>query len=393
MSEYTNFPRCGPVAARASEIEPFHVMELLTRAHQLQAQGHDIIHMEVGEPDFPTPEPVIQAAQHYLSAGRVGYTPAAGLPQLRATIAAYYRTRFGLDIAPERIVVTAGASAALMLTLAVLTEPGHEWLLPDPGYPCNRVFVRAFEGIPRALLVGPETCFQPTVEAIAQAWTERTRGLIVASPSNPTGTLIASETLAAIHALARARKGALIVDEIYQGLSYGTEAWSSLALGEGLFVINSFSKYFGMTGWRLGWLVAPNEYVREIEKLAQHFFISPSAPAQHAALAAFTPENIEILEARRQTLAQRRDTLLNGLRSLGFKVPAEPQGAFYIYADISALAADSFALAHRLLEEAGIATTPGLDFDTRAPERWLRFAYTTDVTRIEEALNRLRKVF
>jgi len=265
-------------------------------------------------------------------------------------------------------------------------------LLPDPGYPCNRVFVRAFEGVPRALHVGPETDFQPTPAQVEQHWQHNTRGLIVASPSNPTGTLIAHEALAGILECCRTRQGALIVDEIYQGLTYGTEPWSALALGEDLFVINSFSKYFGMTGWRLGWLVAPQAYVREIEKLAQHFFISPSTPAQHAALAAFDPQNIEILEERRRALEERRDVLLAGLRSLGFSVPAVPQGAFYVYADVSGLADDSFAFAHRLLEEAGVAATPGLDFDTLTPQRWLRFAYTTDVARIAEALERLRKI-
>ena len=392
MSEYLNALSCGPIAARASGIEPFHVMELLTRAHQLEAEGRDIIHMEVGEPDFPTSAPVIEAARKALENGRVFYTPAAGIRKLRQAISGHYARRFGLAVEPERIIVTAGASAALMLAIAALTEAGQEWLLPDPGYPCNRVFVRAFEGVPRALHVGPETDFQPTPVQVEQHWQHNTRGLIVASPSNPTGTLIAHEALAGILECCRTRQGALIVDEIYQGLTYGTEPWSALALGEDLFVINSFSKYFGMTGWRLGWLVAPQAYVREIEKLAQHFFISPSTPAQHAALAAFDPQNIEILEERRRALEERRDVLLAGLRSLGFSVPAVPQGAFYVYADVSGLADDSFAFAHRLLEEAGVAATPGLDFDTLTPQRWLRFAYTTDVARIAEALERLRKI-
>ncbi len=392
MSEYLNALPCGPIAARASEIEPFHVMELLARAHQLEAQGRDIIHMEVGEPDFPTPAPVIAAAQKSLADGRVFYTPAAGLPQLREAICAHYARRYGLAIDPQRILVTAGASAALMLAIAALTEAGQEWLLPDPGYPCNRVFVRAFGGVPRALHVNPATDFQPSAALVAQNWRAQTRGLIVASPSNPTGTLIAYDALAGILECCRAHSGALIVDEIYQGLTYASDPASALGLGDDLFVINSFSKYFGMTGWRLGWLVAPPAYAREIEKLAQHFYISPSTPAQHAALAAFGADNIAILEARREIFATRRDVLLAGLRALGFDIPAVPQGAFYIYADVSRFADDSFAFAHRMLEEAGVAATPGLDFDTLTPQRWMRFAYTTDVERINEALERLRTI-
>ncbi len=392
MSEYLNALTCGAVATRASQIEPFHVMELLARAQKFEAEGRDIIHMEVGEPDFPTPWPVIEAARKGLDNGRVSYTPAAGLPRLREAIAGHYARRFGLAIDPERVVVTAGASGALTLAIAALTNSGQEWLLPDPGYPCNRVFVQAFEGVPRALHVGPETAFQPTPALVAEHWQARTRGLIVASPSNPTGTLIGYDVLTGIHQICRERKGALIVDEIYQGLTYGSEPWSALSLGADLFVINSFSKYFGMTGWRLGWLIAPPGYVRVIEKLAQHFFISPSTPAQHAALAAFDVENIAILEARRRAFHERRDVLLKGLQNLGFGIPAVPQGAFYVYADVSQLSNDSFAFAHRLLDEAGVAATPGRDFDTLEPRRWMRFAYTTGVTRIEEALERLRKV-
>jgi aspartate/methionine/tyrosine aminotransferase len=393
MTEYLNdtLP-CGAIAGRASEIAPFHVMELMAKAQALAAAGRDIIHMEVGEPDFATPPAVIRAAQRFLDEGRVGYTPALGLPQLREAIAAHYRDRFGLDIAPERILVTAGASGALLLVLAALTEAGDRWLLPDPGYPCNRNFVRAFEGIPESLYVSAEQSFQPDAAAVRSAWRETTRGIIIASPSNPTGTLIAPAELARIHALLREKRGALIVDEIYQGLTYGQAPWSALALGEDLFVINSFSKYFGMTGWRLGWAVVPPGYAREIEKLAQHYFISASTPAQHAALAAFSPGNIAELERRREEFRIRRDTLLKGLKALDIDVPALAEGAFYLYADVSRVCTDSFAFAHRLLEEAGIATTPGIDFGSREPQRWLRLAYTTDVARIEEALARLARL-
>ena len=380
------------LARRTADIQPFHVMELLRRARELEAQGRDIIHMEVGEPDFATPQPMIDAATRFLAGGDVHYTAALGLPQLREAIARFYHERFGADVAPERIIVTPGASGALMLALAATTDPGDEWLLPDPGYPSNRHLVRSFEGVPRALPVGAETRYQPTPEQVADAWTARTRGLIVASPSNPTGTLLDQAELAALRATVIARQGTLIVDEIYQGLTYGVEASTVLKSMDDVFVVNSFSKYFGMTGWRLGWLVAPQAYVREIEKLAQHFFISPSTPAQHAALAAFAPATIEILEARRNEFALRRDTLLPALRELGFIVAAEPQGAFYIYADIARLADDSEALAHRLIEEAGVAATPGLDFGDNQPRRHLRIAYTNRCERLLEAAERIARM-
>lgn len=382
----------GPIARRAQGIEPFHVMELLARAQALEAAGRDVIHMEVGEPDFPTAAPVIVAAQACLAGGRVPYTGATGLVALREAIAAHYASRFGVTVDPARIIVTAGASGALLLTLAVLTEPGDGWLLPDPGYPCNRQFVRAFEGEVQALPVQAAHAFQPTAAEVDAAWGARTRGLMVASPANPTGTLIARDELARIREVVARRGGALIVDEIYQGLTYGREPETALTLGDDMFIINSFSKYFGMTGWRLGWIVAPSAYVRELEKLAQHYTICAPTLSQQAALAAFTPEAIAIFEARRAEFARRRDVLLAGLDRLGLPIPARPEGAFYVYADVSRFARDSRAFAHRLLDEAGVATTPGLDFGEREPERWLRIAYTTDVARIEEGLARMAKV-
>ncbi len=380
------------IARRMADIQPFHVMELMRRAHELAAQGHDIIHMEVGEPDFPTPRPVVEAARRFLADGDVHYTAALGLPQLREAIARFYHDRFGADVPPERIIVTPGASGALMLALAATTDPGSEWLLPDPGYPCNRHLVRSFEGVARALPVDAVNHFQPTAHQIEAAWTPNTRGLIVASPSNPTGTLLGQTELAALRAAVHWQGGLLIVDEIYQGLTYGVEPSTVLTTMKDVFVVNSFSKYFGMTGWRLGWLVAPAEYVREIEKLAQHFFISPSTPAQHAALAAFVPATLDILEARRSEFGERRATLLPALRELGFVVATEPQGAFYVYADCSGLAEDSEALARRLIEEAGVAITPGIDFGDHLARRHLRFAYTTRTARLIQAMDRLAQV-
>lgn len=381
-------------ARRMADISPFRVMELLARARQLEAEGRDIIHMEVGEPDFPTPQPVIEAANRFIATGRVHYTPAAGLPALREAIARHYHERFGVDVEPERIIVTPGASGALTLILAASTNPGDHWLLPDPGYPCNRHLVRSFEGIPQALPVDASSRFQPTSAQIAAHWRDDTLGLIVATPSNPTGTVLSLGELAALHREVSTRNGLLIVDEIYQGLNYGSEARSVLedrtcAGSDRLFVVNSFSKYFGMTGWRLGWLVAPRCWVSEIEKLAQHFFISAPTAAQHAALAALTPTTRIILEERRVAFAERRNTLLPALRELGLRVDAEPHGAFYIYANTSAVAEDSEQLARRLIEEAGVSTTPGIDFGSNQPGQHLRLAYTTRNERLLEAAERM----
>ncbi len=379
------------IASRMREIAPFHVMELMARAAALETAGRSIIHFEVGEPDFPTAEPILDAARRFLSGGHVHYTAALGLPQLREAIAGHYAERHGIDVSPERIIVTAGASGALLLALGVLVNPGDEWLLPDPGYPCNRNFVRLLEGIPVSLPVTPESNYQPTPAQLKAAWTDRTRGLLVASPANPTGAVLDRDTLAGLADVVAAHGGAMLLDEIYHGLTYGIEAHTALAVSDDIFVINSFSKYFGMTGWRLGWLVAPQRYVREIEKLAQNLYIAPSTVAQHASLAAFLPETRTILEARRQEFRARRDVLLPGLRQIGFRIAAEPQGAFYMYADSSALAEDSDALSRKLLDEAGVAATPGLDFGSQAPRSHMRFAYTVSRDLIEEGLDRMAR--
>ncbi len=381
-------PRSAP---RVDDIAPFHVMELLARAKELEAAGRDIVHMEVGEPDFPTPAPIVAAAQAHLAGGRVFYTPALGLPELREAISAFYRTRYGVDVPAARIVVTAGASGALLLALACLATPGSEWLLTDPGYPCNRHFVRSFEGVPVGIPVGAESNFQPTLADLERHWNERTAGALFASPANPTGTMLDAGTLAAIAGFVRQRGGQLIVDEIYHGLTYGKDAPTALQFGDDIFVVQSFSKYFNMTGWRLGWLVVPERFARDVEKLAQNLFIAPSTPAQHAALAAFLPETIAILESRRAEFRRRRDFLAPELERLGFRLSARPEGAFYIYADCSALTDDSERFARTLLETAGVAVTPGLDFGTHAPERHLRFAYATEIGRLGEAIERIRR--
>jgi len=374
-------------------ISPFQVMELMGRAKELEQQGHDIVHMEVGEPDFPTPEPVIAAAQEFLATGRIFYTAALGLPELREAISRFYRERYGSDVPMDRIVITTGASAALLMALSVLVERDEEWLLPDPGYPCNANFVHLLEGKVRRFATDAAAGYQPTAAQIEAIWNDKTKGLLVASPANPTGTLISTTQLRELHAAVKAKGGTLLVDEIYHGLTYNGEADSATELGDDIFVINSFSKYFGMTGWRLGWLVVPPRYLREVEKLAQNLYISPPTLAQHAALASFPPENMVILEARRQEFARRRDVLLEGLIHLGFKVSTHPEGAFYLYADIGDLGDDSHVLARALLEEAGVACTPGLDFGEQGAQRHIRFAYTTGVERLQEGLQRMEKFF
>lgn len=379
------------IAARVRAIAPFHVMEVQTAARRLEAGGRSVIHMEIGEPDFPTPEPVVAAALQGIASGAVYYTSALGLPELRQAIAAHYADRYGVNIAPERIVVTAGSSAALLLTLALLVDRDDEILLADPGYPCNRHFVRTLEGEAVGIPVGPESSYQLTAALIERHWTPRTRGALIASPSNPTGTTLAWEELTAIVDLVARRGGALIVDEIYLGLSYTGQPRTALALSDDIFVVSSFSKYFSMTGWRLGWLVAPERHVRDIEKLAQNLYISPSTPAQRAALACFTPATLAILEARRAEFQARRDFLVPALRELGFAIPVTPSGGFFVYADCSAFGMASERFALEALNATGVAFTPGIDFGAHRPEAHVRIAYTIAQPLLEEGVRRLAR--
>ena len=380
-------------ARRLADIAPFHVVELLTRARQLEAEGRDIIHMEVGEPDFPTPEPIANAAVDAIKQGKTLYTQALGLPELREAISGFYQSRYGIAVPAAQIAVTNGASGALNLAFACLAEPDGQWLLADPGYPCNRHILRVYEGRPKNIPVGPDTNFQPTPELLRQHWSARTAGLLVASPANPTGTLLTAAEIAALADVCRVKDGHFLVDEIYHGLTYEADAPTACAAGDDIWVINSFSKYFQMTGWRLGWMVIPEAYVRDVEKLAQNLVLCPSTPAQHAALAAFAPETIAILETRRGEFRKRRDFLAPALASVGFRITARPQGAFYLYCDCSGLCDDSFVLARDLLEKVGVAATPGLDFGSNAPEKHIRFAYTTGIDRLAEAVDRLRRYF
>jgi len=377
-------------AGRMMRIQPFHVMALLARARALEGQGRSIVHMEIGEPDFVTPQPVIDAGIRALQEGRTHYTPAVGLTALRERLSAFYRARYGLEVAAERIVITPGASSALQLVLALLVDPGNRVLMADPGYPCNRNFVHLLNGEPVGLPVDAATNYQPTAAQVEAAWNGSVAALLLASPSNPTGTLLGEAELRALFAVTRAHGGHMVVDEIYHGLTYGAPATTALAVSEDIFVINSFSKYFGMTGWRLGWLVAPRAAVAELDKLAQNLYLAAPTPAQHAALAAFDPDNIAILESRREEFRTRRDYLLPALRSLGFDIAGAPEGAFYLYADCSRFTDDSYGFSARLLEEAGVAITPGIDFGDHRPERHVRFAYTTSMDHLKEGVRRLK---
>lgn len=377
------------LAARVGAIAPFLVVEILTRAKALEAAGRSIIHMEIGEPDFDTPLPVIAAAQRALVERPMHYTQALGIPELRAAIADYYRSRYGLAVDAERVIVTSGSSAALLLAMSALIDPGARVLLADPGYPANRHFVRALNGEPIGIPVGPDCGYQLAAEHIEAHWDSRTAVALIASPANPTGTLIAHEDLRGIHAAVSRRGGTLLVDEIYHGLTYGTSPRSALEIADDIIVINSFSKYFTMTGWRIGWMVVPKYMVREVERLAQNMFISPSTPAQYAALAAFLPETLAILEERRRAFRERRDYLVPALRRLGFEVPVMPEGAFYVYANCARHSSDSFDLCRRMLEVAGVAVTPGIDFGEYRAGEHLRFAYTTGIEALRTAADRI----
>ena len=379
------------IAARMNDIQPFHVMALLGRARELEAEGRDIVHMEIGEPDFTTAQPIIDAGIRALQNGQTHYTPSIGLPALREAISVFYQQHYSIDVPASRIVITPGASGALQLIFNTLINPGDSVLMADPGYPCNRHFVRLNEGEAIGIPVNAGSNYQLTAELVEQHWSESTVAAMLASPSNPTGTIVTANDLRDIHAVTQKRGGQLVVDEIYHGLVYDEDISSALALeADDVFVINSFSKYFGMTGWRVGWLVAPTDYIDAIDRLAQNIFLAASTPAQHAALAAFEPESLVIHEQRRADFAARRDYLLPALRDLGFDIPVTPQGAFYLYADCSRFTDDSFHFAGQLLEEAGVAITPGKDFGFYKPEQHVRFAYTTSLENLQKGVERIK---
>ncbi len=389
------------LASRLDHIEPFYVMECAKAAALIAASpacdpaqgGERMLFLNIGEPDFTAPPLVQEAAERAIRAGRSQYTDATGLPALREALSGWYAQRFGLDIPARRIVITAGASAALQLVCLALFEAGDEVLMPDPSYPCNRHFVAAAQAVAKLLPTNAAQRFQLDAAMVAQAWCPATRGVLLASPSNPTGTSIHPDELRRIAAVVAGHGGVTIVDEIYLGLSYD-EAFgrSALQLGEHIVSVNSFSKYFNMTGWRLGWLVLPEALVEPVERLAQNLFICASTIAQHAALACFDPASIAEYERRRAEFRARRDFVVPALNRLGLTVPVLPDGAFYAYADCSAHSANSWDFAFELMHSAHVALTPGRDFGRHDPARWLRLSFASSRDKLEEALHRLQRV-
>ena len=381
----------SPLSRRAAAVRPFYVMDLLARAKQLESEGRSVLHLEVGEPDFPTPQPIIDAGILALRRLKTHYTAAVGLPELRKSIADYYLQRFNVQVDAHRVIVTPGASGALQLALSALVDTGDNVLLTDPGYPCNRNMIRLLGADAQVVPVGPEARFQMSAKDIGQYWNRKSVAAMIASPSNPTGTVIQQQQLSELIAAVAAVGGQLIVDEIYQGLVYTGQDFTALQLSSDLFIINSFSKYFGMTGWRLGWMVVPDAYVDAIDRIAQNLFLAAPTVAQHAALAAFDRACFSIMDNRAAEFRERRDYLLPTLREMGFVVPVEPEGAFYIYADCSSITDDSFAWTHSLLAQEAVAVTPGIDFGEFEAAKHLRFAYTRPIDQLERACDRIAR--
>jgi aspartate/methionine/tyrosine aminotransferase len=390
-------------STRAEKITPFYVMEVTKAAQQLAkevANGPEpMIFLNIGEPDYTAPAQVQSAANQSIATGQTQYTNALGLEALREAISAWYQSRFNVAVPAHRIVITAGASAALQLACLALIEPGDEILMPDPSYPCNRHFVSAAEGVAKLIPAGAAERYQLSAEQVAAHWGDKTRGVLLASPSNPTGTSIDPAELRRIHDVVQSKGGVTIVDEIYLGLSY-EEAFghSALALSDDIISINSFSKYFNMTGWRLGWMVVPEAMVPVVERMAQNLFICASTISQHAALGCFTPESIATFEARRAEFKARRDYFLPALKALGFGIDVMPDGAFYAWADCSPLCAklgvdNSWDFAYALMDKAHLAITPGRDFGTADTARYVRFSTANSMEQLQEAVRRMRVLF
>lgn len=377
------------LSRRAEQLSPFHVMDILAQAKALSQQGKSIYHLEVGEPDFATAEPIINAGIDALKQYRTHYTPALGLPELREQIAGYYERKFSIEVDPRRVIITSGASGALQLAMLCLLDAGENVLLADPGYPCNQNIAQILAAEAVAVPVSADSHYQLDAESVALHWNSRTRAAMVASPSNPTGTILPREQLESLCRFVEKKKGRVIVDEIYQGLVYEQEEYTALDVSHECFVINSFSKYFGMTGWRLGWMVVPDFYVDAIDRIAQNIFLAPPTISQIAALTALKVETQVILDARRDEFRQRRDFLLPALEQMGFEVAVKPQGAFYIYANCHRFTDDSFSWVNRLLDEQGVAVTPGIDFGSHLANIHCRFAYTQSLEILQQAVDKI----
>lgn len=377
------------IASRARQINPFRVMKILQRAKELEAAGRRIVHMEVGEPDFSTATPIVEAAVKALEKGYTQYSNACGISPLREAIAGFYADRYGVQVDSQRIFVTPGASGGLNLLANLLINPGDGVLLADPAYPCNRNFIRLAGGEPQLVPVGSDSGFQPTVDLLNRARRETSTGLWLASPANPSGTIVDRQRLQELLGWTQQHSMHLVMDEIYHGLHYVDDLPSLLELTDDGFVVNSFSKYFGMTGWRIGWLVVPESCVEQVNTLAQNLFIAASTIAQHAALAAFSPGAVAIFEERRAAFRLRRDFLYQSLSALGFSTPHVTEGAFYLYAGIEKFADDSEAFCQQMLEEHGVAITPGTDFGDYQARRHVRFAFTTHMDDLQLGVERL----
>jgi len=378
------------ISARSQRVSSFHVMDVMSRAKALEEKGKTIVHMEVGEPDFPTAQPILDAGKEFLEGGKVHYTTAQGLPALRKKIVQFYKVEYKVDISADQVFITPGASGALTVALALLLDEGREVLMADPGYPCNSNLTALFSAVANNIPVSAEQSFQLTATDVLQAWSDKTQGVMIASPSNPTGTLMNAEQMKALLEVINDKSGFLISDEIYHGLVYEDRAVSALEFSDDVFVLNSFSKFYGMTGWRLGWLIVPKYAIDAANRLIQNLYIAAPTQSQYAALVAFDKGTKKILMERKEEFKARRDYLFNGLKELGFILSEKPQGAFYIYADCSSFSDDSYAFSLALLNEAGVAVTPGIDFGGNNSKRYLRFAYTTSIEQIELGLARIR---
>jgi aspartate/methionine/tyrosine aminotransferase len=380
------------LAERTRHLTRFRAVDFLEETVELQSKGQDIVRMGVGEPGFDTALPIAEAAARAIHEGKTSYTPPCGIPELRQAIADHYRDYYGLSIDPKRVIVTTGSSAALGMVCDLLLNPGDGLLLSDPGYPCNPNFVRRLDAEPQFVPVNADDNYQLTAELVASHWQENTVGVMVASPSNPTGEIISRDNLSALHQEVSSRGGSLVVDEIYHGLVYEDEPVASiLELTDEAIVINSFSKFFGMTGWRLGWMVVPEGVADTLNVMVQNFYISSPTVAQYAALSAFAPETLSILEQRRAEFKQRRDYLVPALRELGFGITHVPSGAFYVYADVQKFTNNCEEFCWRLLREFGVACTPGIDFGSHKASHHVRFSYTEPLDRLKLGIERLKQ--
>ena len=388
------------ISARAQRIEPFYVMEVAkaasAKAREVAHGDAPMIFLNIGEPDFTAPPLVQEAAVRAIHDGATQYTQATGLQALRERISGWYRERFNVDVPASRIVITAGASAALQLACLALIEAGDEILMPDPSYPCNRHFVSAAEGTAVLIPTTAHERFQLSADKVQAAWGPKTWGVLLASPSNPTGTSIHPDELRRIHAVVQRSGGITMIDEIYLGLSHDdTFGQTALALDDQVISINSFSKYFNMTGWRLGWMVVPEALVPVVERLAQNLFICPSTVAQHAALACFEPASLAEYERRRAEFKARRDYFIPALNAMGLSVPVMPDGAFYAWADCTAACeklgvSGSWDFAFEIMKRAHVAVTPGRDFGAADTARFVRFSTASSMAQLQAAVERLR---